>query len=252
VQERDSDPMTRSTSTGTSSTATETAKQASESAKQTASQVADTAMEQGRQVAGQVRQQARSVAADVRQSVGQQARTGNQKMAEGLRRIADDLGTMADGQAGSPAQQLVTRLSDSGRRAADYLEQRGPEGVLDEIQEFARRKPGTFLLAAAAAGFVIGRLGRSTFKAARSDQDVKGGDDAYRAYAGYESGTAYDTAPPAPTGGTLTDPYATPTTGTTYDPRVEGVAVGTASVESPGGYPVESPATTTPERGDYR
>ena len=62
---------------------------------------------------------------------------------------------------GSPAGQIVRRLGEGGRRAADYLEDRGPEGLLDDVQEFARRKPGTFLLIAAAAGFAIGRLGRA-------------------------------------------------------------------------------------------
>jgi vacuolar-type H+-ATPase subunit H len=256
VHERDFDPTTRGPNSGATSSATGTAQQAKETAKETAKDVAGTAKEQakdvagtakeqGRQVASQVGTQARSVVSDVRQSVAGQARSQNDKLAGGLRSLADELGNMHGGNTDSPAGQIVSRLGDTGRRAADYLESRGPEGLLDDVQEFARRKPGTFLLAAAAAGFVIGRLGRTTISAARSDDSSNAGSGTV-----YESRTAYDAAPPA-TSSLLDDPYAAPATATTaYDTPVGGTtAVGTASVD-PTGYPTDP--VGVPERGTLR
>ena len=44
---------------------------------------------------------------------------------------------------------------------ASWLENRDPGSLLDEVKSFARQRPGTFLLAAAGAGLLAGRLGRS-------------------------------------------------------------------------------------------
>lgn len=256
------------TGQGSSSTASGTAQQAKESAKQTASEVAGTAKEQGQRVASEVGHQARSVVSDVRQSVTGQVRTGHSKLAEAVRSFSDEIGGMG-GDTSSPAGKVVQQLSHTGRRAADYLEDRGPEGLLDDVQNFARRKPGTFLLAMAAAGFVVGRLGKSTTKAARSDSDsvgshsyesggtpagvYTGGYDTTGSYAtgttydtgvGYGTGTTYATTPAA---SALDDPYA----GQAYDPAT---AVGTAPVDpttatgyDEAGYPIDP--VSTPDRG---
>jgi hypothetical protein len=41
------------------------------------------------------------------------------------------------------------------------MEQGGPQGVLDDVSRFARRRPGMFLAGAAGIGFVVGRLVRA-------------------------------------------------------------------------------------------
>jgi hypothetical protein len=280
VHEQNYDPTTAGTyagttssgstaTTGSTSTASGTAQQAKESAKQTASEVAGTAKEQGQRVASEVGHQARSVVSDVRQSVTGQVRTGHSKLADAVRSFSDEIGGMA-GESSSPANRVVQQLGHSGRRAADYLESRGPEGLLDDVQDFARRKPGTFLLAMAAAGFVVGRLGKSTTKAVRSDNDsvgshsyttggtpagvYSGGYDTTGTYAtgttydtgaGYGTGTTYATTPEATT---LNDPYA----GQAYDPvTTDPTAVGTAQVDptvatgyDEAGYPVDPVSTS--------
>jgi hypothetical protein len=259
------------TASGSTSTASGTAQQAKESAKQTASEVAGTAKEQGQRVASEVGHQARSVVSDVRHSVTGQVRTGHSKLAEGLRSFSDEIGTMG-GDSSSPANRVVQQLSHTGRRAADYLEDRGPEGLLDDVQNFARRKPGTFLLAMAAAGFVVGRLGKSTTKAVRSDNDsvgshsyASGGTPAGVYTGGYETGgydtgtygtgTTYETGATygtpttyatTPASSALDDPYA----GQAYDPATtDPTAVGTAPVDpatgyDQAGYPVDPVSTS--------
>lgn len=186
------------------------AQQAGSAAKEGARDVAGTVKEQGREVTREARDQARSVAADLRGSVTGQARTQNQRLADGLRQMSDQFGQMGPDD-GSPAGQVVRRLGDGGRRAADYLENRGPEGLLDDVQEFARRKPGTFLLIAAAAGFAVGRLGRAAMAASK---DEKGGvPDAYRQDSGLyrsRSATENDTAERYRTDGYTSTPAAMP------------------------------------------
>ena len=237
---------TTSSDTGASSTAKETAKQATGSAKQAAGEVTETVKEQGRQVAGEVKGQVRSVASDVRQSVAGQVRTGHSKLAESVRSFSDELGGLSGGDTSSPVGQVVSRVSDAGRRAADYLDDRGPEGVLDDVQNFARRKPGTFLLAMAAAGFVVGRIARGTAAATHAEHTPRatptGADGVYTGTGygttpttgGYDT-TGYDTptttgyATPPATGATFVeDAYTTPA----YDPRTaDATAVGTAPVD---------------------
>jgi hypothetical protein len=130
---------------------------------------AGTAKEQASQVAGEAKVQARNLAQDVRDRVGTEARSQNDRLADGVRRFADELDQMVGERGDSPASKVVTQVSQGGRRVADYLAENGPEGVLEGVQDFARRRPGTFLLAAAAAGFVAGRLGKGVFSAGSLD-----------------------------------------------------------------------------------
>jgi hypothetical protein len=199
--------LTTGTGAGTSSTAKDTAKQAGASAKQVAGDVTGTAKEQGKHVAGAVGAQARSVLSDVRQTVKGQVGSGHSAAADQVRKFAEDLGGLTGGDTSSPAGRVVSQLSDTGHRAADYLQDRGPEGLLEDVQSFARRKPGTFLLAAAAAGFVIGRLGRSTVKAARSDDTPS---------TGAPTGNLYQSTPEYGTATYVEDTYVAPTQTQTY------------------------------------
>ncbi|MDG6103579.1 hypothetical protein Daura_35200 [Dactylosporangium aurantiacum] len=139
--------------------------QAARTAGAAARDAAGTAKQQAGEVAGEAKAQARNLARDVRDRVGQEARTQNDRLADGVRRFADELDQMAGERGDSPASKVVTQVSQGGRRVADYLAEHGPEGVLEGVQDFARRRPGTFLLAAAAAGFVVGRLGKGVFSA---------------------------------------------------------------------------------------
>jgi len=145
--------------------ARQVAGQATDAAGQAAGDVAATAKEQARQVTGEVRAQARSVAADVRDRVSDQAHAQNDRLADGMRRLADELDDMAADRKDSPARTVVSRVAQSSRQIADHLAERGPEGVLAEVQDFARRRPGAFLATALVSGFVVGRLGKSVFSA---------------------------------------------------------------------------------------
>lgn len=151
----------------------QTVSDAAGATKEHAGEVVGVAKEQAQQVAGEVKTQARGVVGDARERLGEQARLQNDRLAEGLRRLADDLMGMAAQRRDSPAATVVTRVADGGRQMADYLAEHGPDGVLAEVQDFARRRPGAFLAVAATSGFVVGRLARGTL-AATSDQTPPG------------------------------------------------------------------------------
>jgi hypothetical protein len=128
---------------------------------QPVSAAAQTVKEQATQVVDEVRTQTKSVAHQVRDRVADEARTQNDRLASGLRVMASELQQMAAERSDSPARSVVERIAHAGEQAADYLSKHGPEGVLDEVQEFARRRPGAFLATALVSGFVVGRLGKA-------------------------------------------------------------------------------------------
>jgi hypothetical protein len=169
-----------STAPDDTSKAQHLAGQSKEAATQAAVDVTDTAKQQAHRVGTEAKTQARNIASDVRNKVGEQARTQNDKLVGTIRETADHLDQMRGDRPDSPAATVVSRVADGGRQLADYLDRNGPEGVLQEVQDFARRRPGAFLATALAAGFVVGRLGKSVAKAdpdAGTSADKSGSDD---------------------------------------------------------------------------
>jgi hypothetical protein len=79
-----------------------------------------------------------------------------------LRSLGDQLRSAVDkGEQPGPADDLVRQASDRISKVADWLEQREPGQVVEEVREFARRRPGAFLGGAAVAGLLVGRLTRT-------------------------------------------------------------------------------------------
>lgn len=161
---------TANVNTGRAQQAGQTAKQEASAtavqAKEAAGEVVGTATEQAAAVAGEARQQAGAVAGDLRERVTDQMESQVQRGAGALRQWADDLAGLADHTyRDSPAKSLVAQAADRGHRAADYLDTRGAKGLVDDMQDFARRRPGAFLGGAVLAGFAVGRLAKAGSKA---------------------------------------------------------------------------------------
>jgi hypothetical protein len=138
-----------------------------DSVREASTDVAQTAKDDLRSVAEEVGDQARHVTADAKEKLRQQADTQQRQLADRISGLSGDLRKMAGDQPESPARTLVGEMADRGSAFAEYLGQRSPQQVLDEVQDFARRRPGAFVLAAAAAGFVVGRLGKGVWQAQR-------------------------------------------------------------------------------------
>jgi hypothetical protein len=134
--------------------------QATQHAGQTGRQVAQKATEQGKQVAAQAGQQVHGVLDQAQSQLMEQAGAQQHRAAGGLRNLGDQLRTAAEcGQPG-PASDLIRQASGRITELADWLEHREPGQVIDEVRDFARRRPGAFLGGAALAGLLFGRLTR--------------------------------------------------------------------------------------------
>jgi ElaB/YqjD/DUF883 family membrane-anchored ribosome-binding protein len=160
-----------------------------------AGDTATEAKQQTREVVGEVKTQARNLAGDAKSRVRDEARDQNDRLAKTIKQFADELDDMVRDRDDSPARGVVTQVSQGGRRVADYLAEHGPDGVLREVQDFARRRPGTFLAVAAAAGFVVGRLGKGVLGAGSSDDSTSASQ--YSQYSQYPSSTTVTPAMPA-------------------------------------------------------
>lgn len=157
----------------TAQTAKEEASTTAGQVKQAAGDVTSTAVEQARNVAGEARQQVGSAVHDLQQRVRAEADSQVQRLSGTLRQWAQDLSGLADNApSDSPARDLVAQAAHGGHRAADYLDENGMDGTLQNLQAFARRRPGAFLGSAMLAGLVVGRIAKAGKQAAQSSSDT--------------------------------------------------------------------------------
>ncbi|MFS0894181.1 hypothetical protein [Microbacterium sp. 179-I 3D3 NHS] len=138
-----------------------------------AKDVIGTAKDEAATVVGEAKSQAKDLFAQTQRELKEQANTQQQRIAGGLRSVSDELGSMASnstggGIAGDLVQQVSGRLSS----AANWLGERDPGSVLGEVKRYARRKPGTFILAAAVVGVAVGRLTRALAANASDEKDA--------------------------------------------------------------------------------
>jgi hypothetical protein len=136
--------------------------------------VAEVAREQVSGVAAEAGRQGRGLLQQAQGQMEEQAARGQRRVAEQLLSLSGELRSMADasGQAGIAAdlvQQAAARMCDAGQ----WLGAREPGQVVYEVQSFGRRRPTAFLLLAAGAGLVIGRLTRGLKDAASGDSTAE-------------------------------------------------------------------------------
>ncbi|GAA3019413.1 hypothetical protein [Streptomyces fulvorobeus] len=194
-----------------------------------ATETAGTAREQAAGVAGEAAAKAQDLAGELRDRLQDQASSQTQRVAESIRRLSDELRDMSDNaKEDSSAASAVRQIADRGQRVAAHLESRGPEGLMGDLQEFARRRPGAFLAGAALAGFAVARIGKgikSADSGGGSGTPSPGGTDRAQApgppYA-YEAGGPGDRHAPPPStpsyGGSVTTPGPVPVAGPYPDP----------------------------------
>jgi hypothetical protein len=146
---------------GVAATARDEAGQLKETSAEAARQVAESVKDKASEVTSDAREQTRRLAAQTREELIGQAGQQKERAVGSLRAVGDELRGMAEhGQSGLGAQ-LANHGADFTTQAADFLQHHEPGELLEEVRGFARRKPGTFLLLAAAAGVVAGRLTRA-------------------------------------------------------------------------------------------
>lgn len=136
-------------------TAKDQAATVAQSATSAAAEVTGTAKEQVGSVVGETVAQAKDLTGQVKQQAAQQVSSQTDKATTALRDIARQL---SDGDTSGMVGTVLTEVGTRVQGFADALEQKGPQGLLDDVRRFARRSPGTFVLGAALAGLVTGRL----------------------------------------------------------------------------------------------
>jgi hypothetical protein len=151
---------------------------ATDAAKDQAAQVSRGAVEAGQHVVAVAKDQAGNVAdeaarratdllAQARNELSLQAGQQQQRIAEGLRVLGEELHAMTqhDGPSGV-ATDLAQQGARRSREMASWLQQREPDQLVRELRTFARHRPGSFLLLAAGIGLAAGRLTRGVTDAA--------------------------------------------------------------------------------------
>ncbi len=154
---------------GTADVVKDQASGLSHSSVQAGKHVAEVAREQASGVAAEAGRQGRELLQQAQGHLEEQAAQGQQRVARRLLSVSDELRSMADasgqgGVAAGLAHQAASRVRDAGQ----WLDDRQPGQVVNEMQSFARRRPAVFLVLAAGVGLVARRLTRG-LKDANSD-----------------------------------------------------------------------------------
>lgn len=131
-------------------------------AQSAAEDVAGTAKHEAHAVQDEAMAQVKSLASSVQEEANAQASAQQQRLAEQSRTVTDDLQRISRGER--PESDMVLRaVSTVAERAETFtrhLETKEPSELVSDVRRFAARRPGAFLLIAAGAGLVVGRLTR--------------------------------------------------------------------------------------------
>lgn len=230
--------------TSTTEAAKDQAAQLTDTAKQAGGQVVDTVKEQAGQVTAEAGRQAKQLLSQAQSELTDQAAATQQRVAGGLHSLAEELAGMAHGsEQDGVATDLARQAADKANQAADWLDNRDPGSLLDEIRSFARRKPGAYLAIAVGAGVLAGRLTRGltdpsdgtasssprhAVPVAESTPGALSGTDPYPALSSGVTDTAkapITDVPVYPAGPPIPDQHPAPTSGfvdIVGDPRGDG------------------------------
>ena len=134
-------------------TATDVAQEIAAGAGQKISEATSDAKEQAKRAAYHVTDQAKSTV-DMRMSeVGQEVGS----VAEAVRQTTYEIG-----EESQTIARYGERVAEQLETVSTYLNEKGVEDVLSDIQDFARRQPAVFLGGAFMLGMVVGRFMRSS------------------------------------------------------------------------------------------
>ena len=153
------------TTSGTAGATTGTTKEEAESLKESAAKTGGQLLQDAKSEAAAISQEARLQLGDLwsqaRSQVSDEAGTQQSRLAGGLTAVGGQLTQMASSQSEqNVATDLVHEVGQRVGSLGRWFESHGPDDLVDEVRDFARRRPVTFLALAAGAGIVLGRLTR--------------------------------------------------------------------------------------------
>src|SRR3954453_9370240 len=125
--------------------------------------VAQEAKTQASNVVGEAKVHLSSLVDQTKQELRTQMDSRSQQAVSGLQTLSTQLTALKEGRM-EEAGRMQDILGDVQQRVQRYsqsVQQRGPNALIDDVTNFARRRPMVFLLGAVMGGFAVGRLVRA-------------------------------------------------------------------------------------------
>jgi hypothetical protein len=151
--------------------------------KDRAASVAGTSVDEATSVVKDAKGHLQDLVGQSRSELATHADEQARRLASAFTEAADEITGMAQGRAPAPGiiADVTSELGSGIARLGHDLDERGLDGALREVKDFARRRPGVFLLAALGAGVACGRLLRNDdthalMQAAKPTTDGAGSD----------------------------------------------------------------------------
>jgi hypothetical protein len=144
-------------------TAIDEAREVGRTAQTAAQDVTHEVRQEVSQITSELKQQARGLVDDTRSQLRDKADSQTVNIADRLGGFAAELQALSNGHP-EQAETVRRYIDQAGSAVADVagqLRKKNFAGLVQDLQRFARRRPGAFLAASVAAGFVAGRLVRS-------------------------------------------------------------------------------------------
>jgi hypothetical protein len=144
-------------------TQTETQTSPRQLVQEEASHVAGSAREEVGHVVDEAKRQGRQLYVSAVDRAREEAQEQTHRAAGGLRTFSQDLRSMTDGEPNSESAAVswMRQGADRIESLADHVDQKGLEGLIDDVSSYARRNPGTFLAIAFGAGVAAARIFRN-------------------------------------------------------------------------------------------
>lgn len=159
-------------------TDTSSGQQKTDEMKEEGRQLKDQARSKGERVGRQAKEEMGNVIGDARSKARDQADDQTHRAAGALRGMADQLNSMA---SGAGEEGMMVDLAQNGaeriRFFANHLDDAGFDGIVNDVENFARRRPGVFIAAGMGLGMVLGRVLRSADMDSMKEAVTSNGDE---------------------------------------------------------------------------
>lgn len=180
-------------------------------AAQAAGEIKDQATSELTSIKGEATQQAKHLGEQARDQVSSQADSVTRQVATYLSDAGHEFTSMADNSSkpDGPITNAMRQLGERVESTARHIETQGSQGIVNDVNRFARNRPGMFLAACAGVGFLAGRLLRNadTQSLAQAAKDeISGGQPEGGQFAGTQGQGRYAGASAGSTGGYYGDP----------------------------------------------
>jgi ElaB/YqjD/DUF883 family membrane-anchored ribosome-binding protein len=119
------------------------------------------AQEKAQEVAGQAQEKAREAAGNAQESIRQQIDDRSTKAGEQVSSTAGDLRSVGEElrkQGKDTPAKLADRAAEQTEKVGSYLKERGPDEMLEDVEDFGRQRPWAVLAGGMAVGILAARF----------------------------------------------------------------------------------------------